>query len=529
MFEKNLENLEELKNLKNLDSKNIFNGLMRGVEKENLRITPDGQLAHTPHPASLGKALTHPVITTDFSESLTEIMTPPVMGRPCLFSSLENISAYAWHHLSTLNHQEYFWPLSMPVGVGHEDDIPIAYYGESHLGQFKTLYREGLAHRYGKKMQSIAGLHYNFSFPNIFFDSLFKDKNKSDIYFVLLRNFYKNYWILPYLFGASPACHQSLLENSERGSGVANNYLEKFLDNTWMSPYATSLRMSDIGYQNNSQSQICVSLNSSHEYSKSLASAVDQPYEPYKNIKKQLNNHLLQIENEYYSPIRPKQLTEPGERPTQALCRRGVRYIEVRVLDLNPFTPLGLTPSQSAFMDVFLTYCALGSQELIEKKDLLIYKNNFKQVVSYGRAPHCQLELKLKTKLKINLKDAAYELMAELLALAKIMDLGSSTQEFTESVLLELEKVDDPRKLPSQQVFNWMTERDLSHTEFGLSQARAHHDYFEEIILSPCLAKQMDAMTTQSIKDERAEVLNSHGSFENYLKNYVDAPRGCKG
>ena len=195
-----LENLEKLlaeSHLKNTCP--LFDCLMRGIEKENLRVTGDSQLSHAPHPRSLGKALTHPVITTDFSESLTEVMTPPVRGRKNLFSSLEHISAYAWHHLSgssllgSESHQEYFWPMSMPVAVSYEDDIPIANYGKSHVGQFKSLYREGLAQRYGKKMQIIAGIHYNFSFPEFFFQGLFPGQTKSDIYFVLLRNFYKNY------------------------------------------------------------------------------------------------------------------------------------------------------------------------------------------------------------------------------------------------------------------------------------------------------------------------------------------------
>ncbi len=513
--------------LLNSDQK-IFTCLMRGIEKENLRVSFDGQLSHQPHPASLGKALTHPTITTDFSESLTEIITPPLWGRANLFDSLESISAYAWHHLD--QQQEYFWPMSMPMGVVCEEDISIADYGRSHIGQFKKLYREGLVTRYGKRMQIIAGLHYNFSFPNSFFETLFPKQDqsnshsKSDVYFILLRNYFRNYWILPYLFGASPACDKSLLAGRE-----VSTCLQPFLNNTLIGEYATSLRMSDIGYQNKSQSQICISLNNPHAYARSLKLAVSTPYSEYtqlgvyKNNKRiQLNDHLLQIENEYYSPIRPKQITESAERPTEALCRRGVRYIEVRVLDLNPLTPLGITPTQSAFMDVFLTYCALGSNRPLDKPGFLNTKNNFKQVVCRGRDPRCELNLENKT---ILLKDAAEILMSELFELAKVMDAcvglektpGKNPGEFTRAVLAEKIKIQDINQTPSAQILNYMQAQNLSHQEFGLIQAQEHRAYFEEIILDPVISKQMDAMTVQSIKDERAEVLNSKGSFEEYL------------
>jgi len=499
--------------------KKIFSYLMRGVEKENLRVSYDGQLSHKPHPASLGKALTHPTITTDFSESLSEIITPPLIGRENMLGSLENISAYAWHHLDL--EKEYFWPMSMPVSIAHEDDIPIADYGTSHSGRFKKLYRQGLVTRYGKRMQIIAGVHYNFSFPSCFFEQVFKGQDKSDVYFILLRNYFRNYWILPYLFGASPACDKSLVNGRD-----VSTCLESFLGNSLIGEYATSLRMSDIGYQNKSQSQICISLNNPHAYARSLKLAVSTPYPEYtelgvfkNNQRIQLNDHLLQIENEYYSPIRPKQIAEAGERPTEALCRRGVRYIEVRVLDLNPFTPLGITPTQSAFMDVFLTYCALGSDRPLDKPSFLNAKANFKQVVCRGRAPECLLNLENKN---IEFKAAAEGLFSKLLELAQVMDLsiGAGSNEFSSAIRGEKIKIDDVSQTPSAQILACMQDRNLSHQEFGLAQAEAHRAYFEEIILSPVLSKQMDAMTEQSIKDERAEVLNSKGNFEDYLSNF---------
>lgn len=493
--------------------KNLFEHITRGVEKENLRITRDGQLSFKAHPAALGKALTHPMITTDFAESLPEIVTSPLVGRKALFEQLDQINTYLVHHLEN----EMLWPLSMPPRIDSEDDIQIADYGQSHIGQLKHLYRVGLTHRYGKMMQVIAGIHYNFSFPAAFFEQFTNGLTPSESYFALLRNFYRFYWILPYLFGASPACDLSMLKGRSCQTG-----LDQLDEHTLVGEYATSLRMSDIGYQNQAQSQIAISTDDVTSYSKSLIDAINTPYAPFSKITpgpdgmpRQINANLLQIENEFYSPIRPKQISESAEQPSHALCRRGVRYIEVRVLDLNPFTPLGITRSQSTFMDLFLTHCAIGSTEHLTRDDFLQCKYNFKQAVCRGREANCTLKMASKS---IALRDAAFELFEQMQTTAKLMDKHAEGEAYTVALSNELKKIEDVNKTPSAMLINLMQSESLSHQSLGLKLAQEHFLNLDEHQLPADYIQKMENIAQKSRLDERELLVNSTGSFTDYLK-----------
>lgn len=232
----------------------IQNGMI-GLEKETLRVGADGKIAQTPHPHALGSALTHPYITTDYSEALTELITPPFDSPITALDFLRDTQAYVYRHLG----DEVLWSTSMPCVVAGETSIPIARYGSSNAGMMKTVYRRGLGHRYGRTMQVIAGVHFNYSVPENFwpiFQEMEGDKSPlqdfiSERYFDLIRNLLRFGWLIPYLFGASPAICKSFLAGKE-------TELEAFNDNTFYEPYATSLRMGDIGYQNNKEKAIGV-------------------------------------------------------------------------------------------------------------------------------------------------------------------------------------------------------------------------------------------------------------------------------
>ncbi|MBT7963770.1 MAG: glutamate--cysteine ligase, partial [Porticoccaceae bacterium] len=312
-------------------------GIMRGIEKESLRVESSGRLAQTPHPKTLGSALTHPLITTDFSEALLEFITAPSSSMDSVLKQLEEIHRVTYQELG----DELLWVSSMPCQLGDDDSIPIAYYGSSNIGTMKRIYREGLGNRYGRLMQTIAGIHYNFSVP----DSLWEDLKeaagnqqslqdfKSDGYFSLIRNFRRYSWLLLYLLGAAPAVCRSFVRHQKHRLmpfGSDSHSLHQ--------PFATSLRMGDLGYQSDSQSSLTVSYNDLSQYTKTLQEALKKPYPDYeaiglkssKDSHKQLNTHLLQIENEFYSSIRPKRTTATGETPLHALAERGVEYVEVR-------------------------------------------------------------------------------------------------------------------------------------------------------------------------------------------------------
>ena len=245
----------------------------------------------------------------------------------------------------------------------------LAYYGESHIGRLKTVYRRGLGFRYGRQMQTIAGLHFNLSFSDDFWRwkaSLGKHPGKPDIrtirdtgYLQTIRNFRRIQWLIMLLTGSSPFCRRKLPFTSHRS-------VSDFWSNASRRG-ATSLRMSDLGYQSAAQESINVCFNQLDTYCNTLSNAVHRPWPTYEGLGlkdkigfKQLNVAVLQIENEYYSSIRPKRVQQPGERPVRALINRGIEYLEVRAIDLNPFAPNGITEYEASLITLLMTASALA-------------------------------------------------------------------------------------------------------------------------------------------------------------------------
>ncbi|MFM7786323.1 MAG: glutamate--cysteine ligase, partial [Gammaproteobacteria bacterium] len=321
-------------------------GIRRGIEKESLRVDAQGRLAQSPHPLSLGSPLTHPSITTDFSEALLELITAPHPDAAGVLGELSDIHRFVYRHIDG----ELLWASSMPCVIGRDDEIPVARYGSSNVARMKTVYRVGLGHRYGRVMQTIAGIHYNFSLDDAFWERLRALHGASESlqdfktaqYFALIRNFHRFSWLLIYLFGASPALCRSFVAGRAHG-------LDELAPCTLHAPWATSLRMGDLGYQSDAQQSIDVPYNGLGDYVDALIRAIREPHPAYVAIGTrrdgewlQLSTSLLQIENEFYSTIRPKRVTRSGESPRHALAERGVEYIEVRCIDIDPFEPVGI-------------------------------------------------------------------------------------------------------------------------------------------------------------------------------------------
>ena len=300
-----------------------------GLEKESLRVSPEGGISQAPHPIAWGSALTHPQITTDFSEALTELVTPPCNSVVEVIQSLDDIQTFVYRNLD----DEILWATSMPCVVAGETSIPLARYGSSNAAQMKTVYRRGLGLRYGRAMQVIAGVHFNYSFSDAFwkrYQQLLDNSDDlqdfiSDQYMGVVRNLLRYGWLVPYLFGASPAVCKSFL-NGQR------TILQEFNSNTYYEPYATSLRLGDIGYQNNKEdlAGIKACYDSLDAYVESMQCAINTPFDGYQDIGvkvdgvyQQLNTNILQIENEYYSSVRPKQIVQGDEKPSTALKKKG--------------------------------------------------------------------------------------------------------------------------------------------------------------------------------------------------------------
>lgn len=405
--------------------RNDITGIRRGIERETLRMKPDGALSQDNHPPALGSALTHPLITTDFSEALLEFITPATSSIETTVAQLTDIHRFAIRQLG----QERLGSGSMPGYIQHQDEIRLAYYGESNIGKMKTLYRQGLKNRYGSMMQAISGVHFNFSIPEAFwlqYQQMLGDTQPlqdfiSAQYLHLIRNYKRFVWLVVYLFGASPAMCESFLQ------GRQSKYsFQRLGEGTLYLPYATSLRMSDLGYTNSAQSSLAITYNNLPDYIRGLHQAISTPSGEYESIGlekdgqyQQLNGNILQIENEFYSTIRPKRTIQSGERPTCALAKRGVEYIEVRALDVNPFSAVGITAAQMRFMDLFLLYCLLEESPELDAQAQAVTEQNLKKVVTDGRRLNLDLDYQGQPRL---MQDWAEEIFAELAPIAAWLD-----------------------------------------------------------------------------------------------------------
>ena len=395
----------------------VLTGLRRGIEKESLRVRPDGALATTPHPARLGSALTHPSVTTDFSESQLELITGVHGSADACLDDLTAIHQAVYRAIG----DELLWSASMPCRLPADDAIPIGRYGTSNVGRAKNIYRMGLSHRYGRRMQMISGIHYNFSLP---------EPLPSEAYFALIRNFRRHSWLLLYLFGASPAVCSSFV------AGRAHE-LERLSEDTLYLPYATSLRMGRLGYQSDAQSSLAVSYNDLESYAASLQEALTKPYPAYEaigirdgNDYRQLATSLLQIENEFYGTIRPKRVIRPGERPLHALRDRGVEYVEVRLMDLDPFRAVGITAGTMRFLDIFLLHCLLRESPPDTPQEIAAIVGNTHRVAARGREPGLRLR---RNSEEVTLAEWSSEILAECAPIAAALDAANGGERASRS------------------------------------------------------------------------------------------------
>lgn len=443
-----------------------------GIERETQRTTKLGDLALTNHPQIFGKKFENSNITTDFSESQLELITPP-------FKSVEE----AYEYLKELQIQvekeikeELLWPFSMPPRLPEGKDIPIARFDDSEEGRYKNIYRNGLALRYGKKMQMISGLHYNFSFSDELLDYLYNhmgnNKGKTDfineLYLSLTRNFLRYRWLLIYIFGASP-----MADSSYHSSKYS---LESLNTIAGVEKYATSLRVSEFGYSNKTHEKYKVSFNNLEEYISDIRNLLSTESDEYVNLgiysgdsKIQLNGNILQNESEFYSSIRLKQITARGETQLDALEKRGIKYVEVRVLDLNPFEKLGISINQLYFMQVFMLFCLFEENQFLCDNDLEEINKNHHLVAMFGRKEN--LLLHHKTVGKITLENWGQEIFKKLEIIAELMDNVTNENKYKDVINKEYAKLIDNSLLPSSMIYNEMKEKNESFLDFGIRRA----------------------------------------------------------
>jgi glutamate--cysteine ligase len=479
----------------------ILGALLRGIEKEGLRVRPDGTLADTPHPRGLGAALTHPHITTDFSESQLELITGVHTSAEACLAELIELHQVVYRNIG----DEWLWCASMPCRLPDEDHIPIGQYGTANVGRLKTVYRQGLARRYGRRMQTISGIHYNFSLPEAAWPLLQgadQDTGPADAYqdrgyFALIRNFRRHSWLLLTLFGSSPTVCGTFL-------GEHPHTLTAWDTGTLIAPYGTSLRMGRLGYQSDAQASLAVSFNSLRGYAASLHRSLTEPYPPYEAIGifdgvnyRQLATTLLQIENEFYGKIRPKRRIRPGERPLRALGERGVEYVEVRCVDVNPFHPVGIGVPEMRFMDIFLLHCLLQDSPNDTPEEIAAISRNQHLAAERGRDPGLRLERKGRL---VAPDQWGAELLRECEPIAAALDDAHGGHAHAEVLSAAMEALGDAAMLPSARVLREV-EHDYgkSFPRFALAYSQRHRRALLDLPLAETVMAQYVRMAEESL------------------------------
>lgn len=497
---------------------------LKGIEKESLRITEQGMIAQTPHPKALGSALTHPYITTDYSEALLEFITPPFADIKQTLDYMHQIHQFVYPHLK----DEMLLATSMPCGIDGDLSIPIAEYGSSNIGKMKHVYRKGLWHRYGRTMQAIAGIHFNYSVPEALWPILHQlsgadcsqDAFISEAYFGLIRNFHRQGWLMLYLFGASPAICKSFFKSRPQ----LMDQFKEFDDRTVYHPYATSLRMSDIGYKSKNQAGLKIDYNSLDGYVESLGAAINTPYAEYERIGvkvdgeyQQLNANILQIENEFYSTMRPKQIAKSGEKPTLALKRRGVLYVEMRSLDLNLLNPIGIEESTARFIEAFLLSCLLHDSPPQAAEEFQINNSNQLLVANQGRQPGLQLN---RNGENISLHDWAHNILHAMQPICYLLDQGSLDRPYQLALQQQLAVVDNPALTPSARILACMRENGRDFGCFAGNTSALHKHYFNAQPLDPKTQQAFEDMAAASLKKQADLEAGDTLSFDDYLSHY---------
>jgi glutamate--cysteine ligase len=496
----------------------IRNGL-RGVEKESLRVGGDGTLSQRPHPQSLGSALTHPYITTDYSESLPELVTPPQRTQWETLQFLCDVHAFIAPRLDG----ELLWPASMPCDLPPDDEIPIAHYGPSNPGRMKTVYRRGLGRRYGRAMQAIAGVHFNYSLPPKFWPEYqqhaqqtgsLQDFRSSEL-MGLVRNYRRIAWLVTYLFGASPALCRSFRPNG-------HELLTELDRATWYAPYATSLRMSDLGYQNKTQGRLSIRANSLAEYMAGMRAAVTTAEPRYEAIGvlvdgdyRQLNANILQIENEYYSTIRPKPSKTSKHRPLVALRETGVEYVEVRTLDLNSADPVGMNQGELRFVEALLIYCLLADSPPITAEEQSEIDARDLKVAREGRRPALRV---VDGGRERSLLERGLEIVGGVRAVAELLD--ADAQGYVAAADAAAEALRDSARTPSAALLAALESEQATFAEYTLHLARTHAAYFRDFALAAEREQMLTETGRRSLAEAEAVAARDTRPFEAYLQDY---------
>ncbi len=500
-----------------------FLRLQRGIERETLRTDGHSLLSLTPHPSALGHKLTHPSITTDFSESQLELITPVHQTVDTLLKDLRSTHLFVARAIG----HERLWAGSMPCVLPAESMIPLADYGNSNLGRLKKTYRHGLGMRYNRIMQTICAVHYNFSLPQDAWDALkqiegSKESEREYIgrrYFDLMRNFRRWSWLPLYLFGASPAVDRSFLKDGQ------TSLFEQLDDDTFYLPFATSLRSGDLGYQSHIQSeQINICYNSLLDYTDTLREAITTPHKAYASLSQregkfgQISTHILQSEAEFYTTVRAKAAAPSGKNFIGHLRAQGPDYIEVRLLDVNPFVDVGINAEQIHFLDLFLMHCLLSDSPPHDPARCSEVQTNFKRTVREGRRADATLQ---SEGYSVRLRDWGNTILDDLAPLATFMDRASHNQDYAAALDTMRHRIENPDTTPSGELLQTLKSEGQSLRAFIADQSERFHATWLESDWSALDQALFEKEALDSIAAAQAYKPTDDDAFEQYLIDFV--------
>lgn len=395
---------------------NVWLDGLFGLEKESIRVDKNGKLAQTPHPKVFGSKLKHPYITTDFSESQIEMITPPLSDINQTIGFVETI-----HDIVSLELvDEYLWPQSLPPILPDDKQIPIAKYDED--GKEAEHYREFLAQKYGSKNQLISGIHFNFSYSEKLLEILHRKINpllsyeefKDEAYLKTTRQMLRMRWLYILLYGSSPVVDSSL----ELKCKLAPYSINKDV-------VALSIRNSCYGYRNIGD------LYPDYSSVVNFRSSISQM------VKKQ----KIASSKELYSPVRLKFIKSPEH----------IAYIELRFIDIDPLTKAGVTKDELFFLHALALYGLLSKEEDDFDVAAQTKANKYHGCVALYGLDEIPFMFEENGE-QINIWNKAEKLIREIMNLFE--ELGIDESEYRDSLLHAMELVEDPRKRRVYNVLN---------------------------------------------------------------------------
>lgn len=510
-----------------------------GLEKESLRVKGNGGISQADHPVALGAALTHPYITTDFSEALLEMVTPPCDSAEEALHFLTTVHQFI---VQRLPEGEHIWNTSMPCILRGGPSVRIGEYGNSHSGQMKHAYRRGLGLRYGRRMQAIAGVHFNFSMPETSWslresllaaggnsdpaatpvsDQRANQQQRTEGYFQMMQNLLRVGWLVPYLFGASPAICQSFLGEGE------GEELDVWNQSTRFAEYGTSLRMGKIGYRYSEEDPIDLSVRHTDidAYIEDIIGHVSTEHPPYKALGvrdedgqfQQLSTCRLQIENEFYSTVRPKQIPQAGELPIHALSERGIRYLELRSVDVNLLDPAGLSLHQIAMLEMLMMFAWLADPAPLTAAEQASSTHNVQTVAHRGREPGLMLQ---GPDGDIPLKQWGTDILDTLQPIAQWLDSGRETPLYVPALAEQQARLDDPDLTPSARMIAGIRKTG-SFFEHAQVISREHDAELRKAPHDDALFAQLSQLVEESRQKQAEMEAESQGDFEDFLAAYL--------